>query len=265
MEYPVIYEKPALQLTDAYHYISQKYSIDPKDLALFAGASLLPFYPPHLYRPITDIDLLTPRNIPQLRSDLDFRSVPWGLVFVNPLLIEEHNGIQIDVLNKMIHLHIAPDSPLKGLIYRFPLEEAVEQAIEINGMRVVKPEFTILYKLLYWRNGIYNGWDRVKRDIQDIEQLFSYGIANYEELLKFIKIYAPDPKIYQVLLERLNIALHHTTSSAFPQPQETLAPTRQWGNPTFPDEVIHQIHQFIESNERYKWIILPPDLKIVVE
>jgi hypothetical protein len=243
----------------AYQHIVKKYNIPKDQISVFAGASIDFFLPVHLSRKITDVDLITTSDQIEELSELafDFRSTPWGSIYVNPLFVcRLNNGLNIDVMNEMIQ--IVADGPLKGLLYRFPLQEAVEDSVYFNDIKVVRPEYIVLYKLLSWRNGVYNGWDRVKRDIKDISTILSYGIASMNDVLNLIYKFVPDEYAQAVVLGRLKDAISvspsiiSTTDDQFLS--DKLSPKREWGIPFIPDELQKEIEKFANSGARFTWV-----------
>lgn len=239
-------------IADCCNEVSKRYDIQLQEMAVFAGASLQTLFGLD-QRPITDIDILTTYKIDNQEAQIgDFRSVPWGLVFVNPLRTFEYQGTNIDLLSAMIHIHYDKRSPLAGLIYRFPLEEAIEQATNIEGIRFVRPYFTALYKLLYWRNGYYAGWDRLKRDFDDLSKIFEKGIIKYEEMIQCICEYAPDQKVQEILVDRLNAVIKRSDLNI--QTSGELSAIRQWGVVEIADELQYEINEFVNSDRRLAWL-----------
>ena len=188
----------------------------------------------------------------------DHRSTPWGQIFVNPLLIDQlPTGTPVDILTEMVHINLNfrnPPNPELALLYRFPVNEAINSSIKIGGLNIIHPAWIAFYKLLNWRNGHYEGWDRKKRDWEDLYILLHYGIVNYEEIVRLIQIFTPQ-EIHEILLNRLNQVITQTSPPQSTQSQEVLSDTRQWGEVIIVPPLQEEINNFLQDpNKRYLWV-----------
>lgn len=261
------------KIIEALNRVERDYGVPREQLMISAGAAVSSLLAHKYFRPISDIDILInpdyAQSIPNLNPNhLDLRSSPWGLIYFNPIITIASDGVspQIDLSSEMYHAHLPErkDDPLSGFVYRFPVKSAFVNPYKIRDVNIMRPEFIILYKLLQWRNGDYSGWDRTKRDAEDILVLMSNRLVSYDQVIKIICDHVPDETAKQVLVKRLNIALNSDdpTKIGICLPH-LLASERQWDRLEISGQFKQVFVTFIKSGATCGWIKQSDKLEII--
>jgi hypothetical protein len=94
-----------------------------------------------------------------------------------------------------------------------------------------------------------------------LRKIFEKGIVTYEEMIQCICECAPDQKVQEVLVGRLN-ALRNPSDFNI-QISGKLSAVRQWGIVKIDDNLRGQIDQFIQGGERLAWLANFDGIKVI--